>query len=66
MKKLKVAADEAKRTTIGELMNLPNRYMHTYFADGLRKIQAASENPEGPEAKELQGQALADQLTGAI
>lgn len=40
--------------------------MHTYFTLGLRKIHAAAENPEGPEAKQLQGQAFADQLAGTL
>jgi len=40
--------------------------MHTYFILGLKKMQKAQDNPEGPEAKQLQGQALADQLAGAV
>ena len=40
--------------------------MHTFFVLGLNKMRKAAENPEGPEAKQLQGQALADQLAGGI
>jgi hypothetical protein len=40
--------------------------MHTYFTLGLNKMNKAAENPNGPEAKQLEGQALADQLSGAI
>ena len=69
MKKLTIAVDEARRTTIGEMKDLPNRYLHSFFIQGLKKIQQAAENQNGPEAKELQGKAMADALeetTGEI
>lgn len=42
--------------------NLPNRYFHTFFMQGLKKLQKAADNPDSPEAKELEGKAIADTL----
>ncbi len=42
--------------------NLPNRYFHTFFVQGIRKIQKAAEDKNSPEAKELEGRAIADTI----
>ena len=42
--------------------NLPNRYFHTFFMQGLKKLQKAAEDSNSPEAKELEGKAIADSL----
>lgn len=52
------------KTTIGELSNLPNRYSHHFYRDNYVQSLAALKNPEGPEAKKMQGEALASALTG--
>lgn len=65
MKKLTIAVDEARRTTIGEMKDLPNRYLHSFFIQGLQKIQKATEDQNSPEAKELQGKAMANALEDA-
>ena len=62
MKKLTIAVDEARRTTIGEMETLPNRYFHTFFMQGLKKLQKAAEDSNSPEAKEMGGKAIADAL----
>ena len=47
-------------------MNLPNRCIHHFYAENYRRSIAAQKNPEGPEAKELEAQAMAAAFTGQI
>ena len=54
------------RTTIGEMAQLPNRMMHHYYWLNFKRADAAANNPKGPEAQQLEGEALQDQLTGMI
>lgn len=61
---MKTAAEFAKKTTIGEMINLPNRYSHHFYREAYLLNFKASKNPNGPEAKQLQGEAMASALTG--
>jgi len=54
------------KTSIGEMVNLPNRYSHHLYRDNYVQSLAALKNPDGPEAKAIQGQALASALTGGL
>jgi hypothetical protein len=65
MNKVIRAADYRKgETTIGELINLPNRLIHYLWRESVNRSIEAQKNPDGPAAKEMQNQALADALTG--
>jgi hypothetical protein len=46
------------------LSNLPNRYSHHLYRDSYVQSLAAMKDPNGPEAKKMQGEALASVLTG--
>lgn len=54
------------KTTIGELMQLPNRISHYYFHKAYEMDLQSQKNPKGDESKYLQGEAMADQLTGVV
>ena len=54
------------KTTIGELANLPNRYMHHYYREKWKKWIEIQKNPKGQQAKMAQNEALVDELTGSI
>ena len=70
--KLKVTADYLKgRTTIGELTNLPNAYLHHYYKENfvkgiLREIKDAAEarnnqnSSEGKEEKDMSTREIVD------
>ena len=49
-----------------EMMNLPNRYSHHWYRDSYLQSLKALKDPDGPEAKKLEGEALASALTGGI
>lgn len=48
------------------MATLPNRYSHHLYRDNYLQSLAAMKNPEGPEAKKMQNDALASALTGAV
>ena len=52
------------KTTIGELANLPNRYIHHYYRENYKKWLEIQKNPNGPQAKQAQEEALVSELTG--
>ena len=54
------------RTTIGEMVNLPNRYSHTLYHDSWKRQFEAQKNPEGAEAKALEADAMAAAFSGQI
>lgn len=60
------ASRYAGKTTIGELNNLPFRWISYFYHESYITNLKASKNPEGPEAKQLQGQAMAEALTGGM
>ena len=65
MNKVIRAVDYKKgETTIGEIIMLPNRYLHYLWRESINRSIEAQKNPNGPAAKEMQNQALADALTG--
>lgn len=47
-------------------MELPNRVTHYYYHRAVELDMKSKLNPKGPEAKQMEGDAIADQLTGAI
>lgn len=51
-------------TTIGESINLPNRYLHYLWSESIKRSLEAQKNPNGEAAKEIQNQALVGALTG--
>ena len=52
--------------TIGESLSLPNRLTHYIWRESINRSIEAQKNPNGPAAKEMQNQALADALTGQV
>lgn len=54
------------RTTIKEMCELPNRYMHYYFYQNYKRGLAIEKDPNGPEAKALQGEQIGAALTGMV
>lgn len=52
--------------TIGECVNLPNRYIHYLWCESVKRSLEAQKDPNGPAAKELQNQALVGALTGQV
>lgn len=54
------------KTTIGEMINLPNSYIHHFYAENYKRSIKAQQNPEGPEAKEIQNQIIQDTFAGQI
>ena len=46
------------------MINLPNRYSHHFYYDNYMRSLKAEKNPNGPEAKQLQGDAMIAALTG--
>lgn len=52
------------KTSLWEMVNLPNRYSHHLYRDNYLQSLKAIQNPEGPEAKKIQGEALTSALTG--
>ena len=52
------------KTSLWEMVNLPNRYSHHLYRDSCLQGLKAMQNPEGPEAKKMQGEALVSVLTG--
>ena len=48
------------------MINLPNAYIHHFYAENYRRSVAAQKNPNGPEAKELEAEAMAAAFTGQI
>ena len=67
MKKVQCAVDYIKgRTSVKEMTELPNRYMQYYYHENYVRMIEAERNPEGRAAKELQSQAMVDQLSGMV
>ena len=54
------------RTSIKEMSELPNRYMHYYFYQNYKRGLAIEKDPNGPEAKALQGEQIGVALTGMV
>ena len=52
------------KTTIGELANLPNRYSHHLYRDNYVQSLKALQNPNGPEAKKIENEAMVSAFTG--
>ena len=48
------------------MVQLPNRYSHHLYRDSYLQSLKAMQNPEGPEAKEIQGKAMMAALTGGV
>jgi len=46
------------------MSNLPNRYSHQLYREAYLLQFKAAKNPKGPEAKQLEGEAMAEALTG--
>ena len=62
---MQIAVSGAKgKITIGELASLPNRFIHTLYYNAIYKDMQAEKNPKGPEAQEIQAEAMSDQLMG--
>jgi hypothetical protein len=54
------------KTTLMEMTQLPNRYSHHLYRDNYIQSLRALQNPNGPEAKKIENQAMVDALTGGV
>ena len=54
------------KTTLMEMTQLPNRYSHHLYRDNYIQSLKALQNPNGPEAKKIENQAMVDALTGGV
>ena len=48
------------------MINLPNKYIHHFYKESVKRRIAAEKNPEGPEAKEMEAEAMVQAFTGQI
>ena len=63
--KLRAVADFVKRTTIGELDNMPNRYVHSLYYELYKKTEYDKAHPKEAEAQAM-GNALGDGLSDLL
>ena len=61
LRKLKVVAEYVKKTTIGELDQLPNRLIHTYYYLNYKQMLYDEKHPE-----EAKNRATAEILSGGL
>ena len=52
------------KTSIWEMASLPNRYSHHLYRDNYVQSLKALKDPNGPEAKKIEGEAMVSALTG--
>lgn len=57
--KLRAVADFVKRTTIGELDNMPNRYVHSLYYELYKKTEYDKAHPKEAEAAAM-GEGLSE------
>ena len=61
---MQTAVDYVGKTSLKDMIELPNRYSHTFYKFSYERAIAAANNPEGPEAKEMEGRAMMDAMSG--
>ena len=63
--KLRAVADFVKRTTIGELDKMPNRYVHTLYYEVYKKTEYDKAHPKEAEERQM-GEALGEGLSDLL
>ena len=48
------------------MASLPNRYSHHLYRDNYVQSLKALKDPNGPEAKKIEGEAMVSALTGGV
>ena len=67
VKKISLAVDYIKgKSTFGEMINLPNAYIHYFYVESYKRSIAAMKNPKGPEAEEIKAAAMQNSIFGQL